>query len=249
VTLFKMAEQENPQRNESKEDDIVCQNGQLVCVGQDYSAIPPHIANSYGTMVTRLDLSFNRLRSLDGLEAFTSLEELVLDNNELNDTIAFPTIKRLHTLTLNKNQIRDLDPLLEQIKHHLPNVTYLSLLGNEACPNQLSSLDKDDDDYQRYRHYVLYCLPKLKFLDSTPVKCSERVEAKRIGPFLKVVKPKIDDLIDKSEDTSNTSPSQYSPLPDTSVDHGKHAGTFGKSRYIYYGKHSEGNRFIRNNDL
>jgi len=25
--------------------------------------------------------------------------------------------------------------------------------------------------------------------------------------------------------------------------------TFGKCRYIYYGRHSEGNRFIRNNDL
>jgi len=25
--------------------------------------------------------------------------------------------------------------------------------------------------------------------------------------------------------------------------------TFGKCRYVYYGRHSEGNRFIRNNDL
>jgi len=24
---------------------------------------------------------------------------------------------------------------------------------------------------------------------------------------------------------------------------------FGKCRYVYYGRHSEGNRFIRNNDL
>lgn len=32
-----------------------------------------------------------------------------------------------------------------------PSLEYLSLLGNEACPNQLVSLDKDEDDYQRYR--------------------------------------------------------------------------------------------------
>lgn len=32
-----------------------------------------------------------------------------------------------------------------------PALQYLSLLGNEACPNQLVSLDKDEDDYQRYR--------------------------------------------------------------------------------------------------
>lgn len=33
-----------------------------------------------------------------------------------------------------------------------PALEYLSLLGNEACPNQLVSLDKDEDDYQRYRY-------------------------------------------------------------------------------------------------
>lgn len=32
-----------------------------------------------------------------------------------------------------------------------PSLHYLSLLGNEACPNQLVSPDKDEDDYQRYR--------------------------------------------------------------------------------------------------
>lgn len=32
-----------------------------------------------------------------------------------------------------------------------PGLQYLSLLGNQACPNQLVSPDKDEDDYQRYR--------------------------------------------------------------------------------------------------
>ncbi|TNN78505.1 Leucine-rich repeat-containing protein C10orf11 [Liparis tanakae] len=29
----------------------------------------------------------------------------------------------------------------------------------------------------------------------------------------------------------------------------QYTGVFAKCRYIYYGKHSEGNRFIRNNQL
>ena len=33
----------------------------------------------------------------------------------------------------------------------LPSLTYLSLLGNRACPHQLMSLDFDDKDYFRYR--------------------------------------------------------------------------------------------------
>ncbi|KAK3722066.1 hypothetical protein QZH41_019821, partial [Actinostola sp. cb2023] len=46
-----------------------------------------------------------------------------------------------------------------------------------------------DLSFNQLRLYVLYKLPKLKFLDSTPVKESEREEAKRIGSFMKVVTP------------------------------------------------------------
>lgn len=45
-------------------------------------------------------------RTLNGLESFKMLEELVLDNNELTDTaLSLPYLPHLHTLTLNKNQI------------------------------------------------------------------------------------------------------------------------------------------------
>ena len=44
-------------------------------------------------------------RTLDGLEKFTHLEEVVLDNNDLNDEIKFPQLKSLHTVTLNKNKV------------------------------------------------------------------------------------------------------------------------------------------------
>jgi len=47
--------------------------------------------------------------------------------------------------------VKDLDRLLHIVRTRLPALTYLSLLGNEACPDQLSSHDKDEDDYRRYR--------------------------------------------------------------------------------------------------
>ncbi|TKS85698.1 Leucine-rich melanocyte differentiation-associated protein [Collichthys lucidus] len=65
-----------------------------------------------------------------------------------------------------------------------------SLLGNEACPNQLVSPDKDEDDYQRYRYFVLHMLPQLKFLDTRKVTRKEVMEAQARGAFMKVVKPK-----------------------------------------------------------
>jgi len=50
-----------------------------------------------------------------------------------------------------KYYLKNLDRLLCTLQTRVPSLTYLSLLGNEACPNQLSSQDKDDDDYRRYR--------------------------------------------------------------------------------------------------
>uniref|UniRef100_A0A674BBQ9 Uncharacterized protein n=1 Tax=Salmo trutta TaxID=8032 RepID=A0A674BBQ9_SALTR len=83
-----------------------------------------------------LSLSLYHCRSLAGLKAFTGLEELVVDNNLLGNDLQLPRLPTLHTLTLNKNQI-SFQALLEHLA--------------EACPNQLVSLDKDEDDYQRYR--------------------------------------------------------------------------------------------------
>ncbi|KAK1791596.1 hypothetical protein P4O66_013595, partial [Electrophorus voltai] len=165
-------------------------------------------------------LSPYHCRSLTGLKAFSQLEELIVDNNLLGNDLRLPRLPQLHTLTLNKNQISfqptpPLCPsacfraeetvmrseqelslraphsgLLEHLQEVTPALEYLSLLGNEACPNQLVSLDKDEDDYQRYRYFVLHNLRRLKFLDSRTVSQVERAEADARGAFMKVVKPK-----------------------------------------------------------
>ena len=44
------------------------------------------------------------------------------------------------------------------------------------------------------RYYVLYKLPRLKFLDSSQVNSAEIAEAKRVGPFMQVVRPKEDSV-------------------------------------------------------
>ena len=42
---------------------------------------------------------------MEALDKFTNLEELVLDNNDIDDTITFPPMPKLHTLLINKNKI------------------------------------------------------------------------------------------------------------------------------------------------
>uniref|UniRef100_A0A8B9GQC3 Leucine rich melanocyte differentiation associated n=1 Tax=Astyanax mexicanus TaxID=7994 RepID=A0A8B9GQC3_ASTMX len=129
-------------------------------------------------------------RSLTGLKAFSQLEELIVDNNLLGNDLRLPGLPQLHTLTLNKNRI-SFQPHLQEVT---PALEYLSLLGNEACPNQLVSLDKDEDDYQRYRYFVLHKLKNLKFLDSRRVTAREQLEAEARGSFMKVVKPKFEQV-------------------------------------------------------
>uniref|UniRef100_A0A8C7QGL5 Leucine-rich melanocyte differentiation-associated protein n=1 Tax=Oncorhynchus mykiss TaxID=8022 RepID=A0A8C7QGL5_ONCMY len=202
---------------------------QVSYIGHDCEDIPEYLGERYGLLTRRLDLSFNQLRSLAGLKAFTGLEELVVDNNLLGNDLQLPRLPTLHTLTLNKNQI-SFQELLEHLAKAAPSLQYLSLLGNEVCPNQLVSLDKDEDDYQRYRYFVLHKLPTLKFLDTRKVCKIEQQEAEARGAFMKVVKPKLSDTHFNI---------LLLPL----------SGVFAKCHYVYYGKHSEGNRFIRNDQL
>ncbi|XP_070291099.1 leucine-rich melanocyte differentiation-associated protein-like [Salvelinus sp. IW2-2015] len=177
-------------------DSMVTMNGtQVSYIGHDCEDIPEFLGERYGCLARRLDLSFNQLRSLTGLKAFTGLEELVVDNNLLGNDLQLPRLPTLHTLTLNKNQLTDIEALLEHLAEATPSLQYLSLLGNEACPNQLVSLDKDEDDYQRYRYFVLHKLPTLKFLDTRKVCKTEQQEAEARGAFMKVVKPKASDMV------------------------------------------------------
>ncbi|NWX39210.1 LRMDA protein, partial [Steatornis caripensis] len=139
-------------------------------------------------------VAFVVCRSLEGLKTFSYLEELILDNNLLGNDLLLPKLPRLHTLTLNKNQIsfqrNTCKILLDHLAEVAPSLQYLSLLGNMACPNELVCKEKDEDDYQRYRYFVLHKLTNLKFLDTRKVTRREREEALVRGAFMKVVKPK-----------------------------------------------------------
>jgi len=109
----------------------------------------------------------------------------------------------------------------------------------------------DDQDYKRYRYQVVDQFPELKFLDSTPVTPFEKSEAKRLRAYLKVAKynPEKDKKKDEDKEEKKEEADQYAPLPQDLAKLGNHRGSFGVCKYVYYGRNSEGNRFIRNSDL
>lgn len=227
---------------------ISLEGDHLSLVGLDLVSLPPHIGEKYGDRVRQLDLSYNSIEKLNNLERFVHLSSLVVDNNNLESEENFPKIEGLKTLSVNNNKISDLKKFLEVVKEKFPNLTYLSMLKNPACTNEFTG--RDSDDYQRYRYYVLYTLRSLRFLDSREVIESERKEALRVGHHCLPARP------DPSQYLRVATPPEKDPdsgnvpeLPPDLKQEGVGKASFGLSNYVYYGRQSEGNRFIVNEDL
>ena len=218
--------------------------------------IPGGLVGVVGYDCSSLDLSYNELTSITAVKHFERLRELILDNNKLRDLKTLPEMPTLTTLSVNNNKISDIDTALQAIQECCPNVEYVSLLGNPGCPDQLTNpTSTDDEDYDRYRLYAIHVLPcSLRFLDSRPVTRQEKLDAESRGKYSKIVK-----LIPESSSKCVPSPMEefddmffnihYTPLPRSIRDPLDHKGAFGKCKYRYSGKNSEGNRFISNNDL
>jgi len=179
---------------------------------------------------------------VDGLEHFIHLKDLVLDYNQITSRVRLPRFSSLSTLCVNSNNISDLKEWMDVLQS-ISTLRYLSMLKNPACPNFF--VGKDQDDYQRYRYYVVHRLPHLTHLDSTPVTEAERKEAQRVGHLMLPAKP----VIVQPSPPPTQDDQQYEALPADLTAPGVGSASFGKSRYTYHGKQSEGNRFILNSDL
>jgi len=156
----------------------------------------------------------------------------------------FPRLEHVKTLSVNNNHISDLKLFLDSVQAAFPNLRFLSMLKNPACPNYFTG--RDSDDYQRYRYYVLYRLRQLKFLDSTPVTDQERSEAVRVGSFALPARP---DPSQYRRPAPQSVPDEVPELSQELKKEGQGKASFGVSNYVYYGRQSEGNRFIVNEDL
>jgi len=240
-----MTEQNVPEQ--AAEQHVVAQlvDGGISLVGRDITAVPEDLGQKFGPGVKHLDLSYNSIIKIENIDRFVNLTSLVVDNNQLESEQSFPTLEKLKTLSVNNNNITDLRVFIDNIKDKFPQLTYMSMIKNPACPNEITG--KDSDDYQRYRLYVLYRLKDLRFLDSSPVTEDEKREALRVGHLSLPARP------DPSQYRRSPAPTPpedvYTTLPQDLKQEGVGRASFGVSSYVYYGRQSEGNRFIMNDDL
>jgi len=216
----------------------------LSLVGKRLTSLPTD--GKYANL-TKIDLTDNDMNSWKGFENLTKLESLVLDKNNLKagSLATFPQLSSLQTLWINNNQIADLKLFLDAIEKCFPNLSYLSMLKNPACPNLYFS-DGEAEAYQRYRYYVIFRVKKLKFLDSTPVEPAEHKEALRVGKLMQPAKPQGENGIDEG-DQGKAGNGGYKPHLHQKPP--KAASFLGKGKPRYDGSNSEGNRFIFNEDL
>lgn len=209
-------------------------------------------------------MSNNRFRSLVSVGHFTELEELIVDGNDLDDThVNFPKLAQLQTLMINKNRLQDMYKLVGHLRQNFPALSHLSLLGNEACPYRIISTgpvsssdgemspfaqNRSDEEYQRYRHLLIFRIPTLRFLDAREISMDERRIATQLGDILYSIAEAKEELPGGGGEKKNERTENYTPLP-ADIGSTKHRVSVGKLRHIYHGEGSQGNKFVQDGDL
>jgi hypothetical protein len=87
-------------------------------------------------------------REVSFLRGLGALETLVLDGNRLTHQVRFPPLGRLQTLWVNRNAIGLLPTFIDRLAEAVPRLRFLSMLGNQACPNYLNG-----GTLKQYRDY------------------------------------------------------------------------------------------------
>ena len=224
---------------------------EVILAERGLSAVPEEIAETFGGTATLLNLTENRIRNADNIEKFEYLETLVLDKNGISDLNWCCKIPTLRTLQINNNSVTDLPEFITQVQDRFINLTWLSMMRNPCCPCFWNIVENEQENeqeqYRRYREYVLYRLPKLQFLDATPVTDEERANAAKRGRFYgRKATPK--KRVSSPTPTLNTTtPDPEKVLRRSSSSRKSFLGFEERERYD--GSHSEGNRFIGDVDL
>ncbi|ODN02772.1 Leucine-rich repeat-containing protein C10orf11 [Orchesella cincta] len=171
-----------------REGNIVStEEKRLTLAYEGLTDVPKNLIQDYGGIVEILDLSHNKLTSVNFLTSFKKLTTLILDHNYMTAEAAFPSNSNLTTLWLNHNFIDKLHPFVQRLGKSFPNLKFLSLMGNTGAPSYLNG--GTYYEYIQYRLFVISWIPQLQYLDDRVITDDQRSEALRLygRPFYKVL--------------------------------------------------------------
>lgn len=251
------------------------EGGELMLAFRPLSEIPQPLASREGCFVYNLNLTETGITSLANLQYFRYLKTLILDNNGLMDLCECPVMDSVTTLWFNNNNVTDLPNFLDHVIESFPNLKYLSMMRNPACPGLLNISRPDLKACKLYRLYTLYRLPRLERLDTSEVTPEEVKEASQRGAFAvkrkptSLYNPNRKTVFDNQENEDWISNQNQGPAAGSSnltraseennslatskngiIRKMTTSGAFlGVVRKKYDGRNSEGNRFIRDSSL
>jgi hypothetical protein len=194
------------------------------CVGLEVAVLPVSIFDFLPSMasLTHIDVSFGSLSECSALSETPLLETFIADQNLICTVTAVPKLRKLMTLSLNKNRIADTQVLVAELQHRFPKLTFLSLLGNGCCPSELHKAGAGGDSaegessagiaYRRYRQVVFDAAPTLNFLDANPISKIDEGD-KEVDDFV-VVEAKTPAADPDEADGAPTPPFEGTTWPD-----------------------------------
>eukprot|EP01060_Flectonema_neradi_P029865 TRINITY_DN422_c8_g1_i1.p1 TRINITY_DN422_c8_g1~~TRINITY_DN422_c8_g1_i1.p1 ORF type:complete len:287 (+),score=44.47 TRINITY_DN422_c8_g1_i1:112-972(+) len=160
---------------------------------QNYKVFPAERFEKQASQVTKIDLTHNKIDSLDFITSFPKLETLVMDGNLVTHKSSVPLHQKLRTLSLNSNQIGSRDTesntssggsmFVDRLAKALPKLSFLSLHHNPGCPSYFNKAELTETEL--FRKYCIRKLRALEFLDAAPVTDEEREEAEEEFPSRK----------------------------------------------------------------
>ncbi|CAK7266775.1 U2 snRNP complex subunit [Sporothrix epigloea] len=137
-----------------------------------------------------LDLRGNRIVAIENLGAAGPQDAIELTDNDIQVLGNFPLTPRLRTLLLARNRITTIQPGLADA---LPNLCNLALASNQLAEladldplarfsrlTHLVLLDNPVTKRERYRYWVIWRCPTVRFLDFQKVKDAERSKAEEL---------------------------------------------------------------------
>lgn len=117
--------------------------------------------------LTWLDLSFNKIKKVTGLDELTELTDVSLSNNQISSLDGLAHLPKLEVLTLANNTVSTLAEVAKL--RYMSSLRVLALAGNPVERKGAGSLD--------YRGAVLARLQRLQYMDFERVTDDERQAA------------------------------------------------------------------------
>lgn len=105
-----------------------------------------------------LDLSFNLISKIEGLDTLVKLEDLSLFSNNIEEVENLDKLVNLNVLSIGNNKIETADTMAMYLRR-FPKLQVLNVKGNKFCK----------DNGNDYKLLILAYLKDLKYLDYSAV--------------------------------------------------------------------------------